>query len=173
MKHIAIILFVFLTMNLTSHSQELKTVKGMFFRQAFVKGKIYTVNETQPFAEAVVVEGNKIIYVGSDTGALDFITSNTAVIDLEGKLMLPGFNDSHLHFTSGGYYKLGINLRPAKSKEEFVKILEQYIQGGEERWVTGGRWDHESWEVIELPTNEWIDDFTQNTPVFISRIKNR
>lgn len=165
-----LIYFLFLIMLTNLQAQQLKIVKSQSFRKAFVKGKIYTVNEKQPYAEAVVVEGNKIIYVGSDTGALDFITSNTAVIDLEGKLMLPGFNDSHLHFTSGGYYKLGINLRPAKSKEEFVKILEQYIQGGEERWVTGGRWDHESWEVIELPTKEWIDDFTQNTPLFVSRI---
>jgi predicted amidohydrolase YtcJ len=170
MKQFIILLFIFLIINLTSHSQELKTVKGMKHRTAFMKGKIYTLNEKQPYAEVVVVEGNKIIYVGSDTGALEFITSDTKLVDLKGKLMLPGFNDSHLHFTSGGYYLLGINLRPAKSKEEFINILEQYIQGREERWITGGRWDHESWEVIELPTKEWIDDFTQNTPVFVSRI---
>jgi predicted amidohydrolase YtcJ len=184
MKQIIILLFIFLTMNPTSHSQELKAVKSQFFRTAFVKGKIYTVNEKQPYAEAVVVEGNKIIYIGSDTGALDYITADTKLIDLEGKLMLPGFNDSHLHFVSGGDYLLGINLRPAKSKEEFVQILNEYINKRESpalsrtdgitqqpsRWVTGGRWDHEAWEVIQLPTKEWIDDFTQNTPVFISRI---
>jgi predicted amidohydrolase YtcJ len=184
MQQIKILLFIFLTMNLTSHSQELESVKGQFFRTAFVKGKVYTLNEKQPFAEAVVVEGNKIIYVGSDKGALDFITADTKVINLNGKLMLPGFNDSHLHFISGGEYLLGINLRPAKSKEEFISILKKYVEKRERqssfhqdgssplqhRWITGGRWDHEAWEVIELPTKEWIDYFTQNTPVIISRI---
>ena len=90
-------------------------------KKAFINGKIYTVNENQPYAEAVVVEGNKIKFVGSNKEANRLIDVNTEVIDLEGKLMLPGFNDSHLHFTSGGSYLLGINLRPAQSKEEFVK----------------------------------------------------
>jgi predicted amidohydrolase YtcJ len=184
MRQIIILLFIFSVINLTSHSQELKSVKGMYHRAAFVKGKIYTVNENQPFAEAVIVEGSKIIYVGSDKGALDFITADTKVVDLKGKLMLPGFNDTHLHFVSGGEYLLGINLRPAKSKEEFVQILKDYVEMREGpdslrqdgtlpqlgRWVNGGRWDHESWEVIELPTKVWIDDVTQKTPVFISRI---
>ncbi len=86
--------------------------------KAFINGKIYTVNEKQPYAEAVVVEGNKIIYVGSESGARKYIDAKTEVTDLEGKLMLPGFNDSHLHFTSGGNYLLGINLRPALSAKK-------------------------------------------------------
>ena len=91
--------------------------------KAFINGKIYTVNENQPYAEALVIEGNIIKYVGSESGAQEYITSETEVIDLDGKLMLPGFNDSHLHFLSGGHYLLGINLRPALSKEEFVNII--------------------------------------------------
>ena len=96
-------------------------------RTAFINGKIYTVNEKQPYAEAVIVEGNKIKLVGTTQEARKFIDSSTEVIDLEGKLLLPGFNDSHLHFTSGGHYLLGINLRPALSKEEFVEMIESYI----------------------------------------------
>jgi len=139
-------------------------------KTAFTNGKIYTVNQQQPTAEAVVVEDNKIIFVGSNDVAKKMIDASTKIIDLNGKLMLPGFNDSHLHFTSGGYYLLGINLRKAKSKEEFVSILKEYIKNREGRWVTGGRWDHESWNVKNVPTKELIDDFTTNTPVFVSRI---
>lgn len=87
--------------------------------------------------------------------------------------MLPGFNDSHLHFTSGGNYLLGINLRPALNKEEFVEIIETYILRRslpESNWITGGRWDHELWPDKTLPTKELIDPFTENTPVFVSRI---
>jgi len=140
---------------------------------AFINGKIYTVNENQPYAEAVIVEKNKIKFVGSTGEAKKFIDGQTEVIDLEGKLMLPGFNDSHLHFTSGGQYLLGINLRPALSKEEFAEIIQSYIIKRSlpvSAWITGGRWDHELWSDKILPTRELIDPITENTPVFVSRI---
>ena len=140
---------------------------------AFINGKIYTVNENQPYAQAVVVEGNKIKFVGSTSDSRKFVDASTEVIDLEGKLLLPGFNDSHLHFTSGGQYLLGIYLRPALSKEEFVEIIQSYILKRSlpvSTWITGGRWDHELWPDKSLPTKELIDPFTENTPVFVSRI---
>jgi len=142
-------------------------------KKAFINGKIFTVNQKQPYAETVLVEGNKIKFVGSDKEANRLIDASTEVIDLEGKLMLPGFNDSHLHFTSGGSYLLGINLRPALSKEEFVQIIEEYIIHRSlpiSSWITGGRWDHELWPDKSLPTKELIDPVTENTPVFVSRI---
>jgi predicted amidohydrolase YtcJ len=139
-------------------------------KKAFINGKIYTVNEKQPYAEAVVIEGNNIIYVGSEKGADKYTDAGTEVIDLKGKLMLPGFNDSHLHFTPGGKYLLGINLRPALSKEEFVNILKEYAKGKVDRWITGGRWDNELWPDKSFPTKEAIDSVTGNTPVFVSRI---
>jgi predicted amidohydrolase YtcJ len=140
-------------------------------KKAYINGKIYTVNEKQPYAEMVMTEGNKITYVGKTN--LNIIDAQTSVYDLEGKLMLPGFNDSHLHFTSGGQYLLGINLRPALSKEEFVEMIQSYILKRSlpvETWITGGRWDHELWPDKSLPTKELIDPFTENTPVFVSRI---
>lgn len=139
-------------------------------RKAFINGKVYTVNEKQPYAEAVVTEDNKILFVGSESDAQKYIDGNTEKIDLNGRLMLPGFNDAHLHFTSGGHYLLGINLRPALSKTEFVNIIKNYIIGREGLWVTGGRWDHEQWQDKSLPTKELIDSVTKNTPVFVSRI---
>ena len=144
-------------------------------KTAFINGKIYTVNEKQPYAEAVVTEDNKIIFVGSNEDAKKFIDASTKVIDLNGKLMLPGFNDSHLHFVHGGRYLLGINLRPAKSKEEFVKILKDYVKtrkdssGNVNRWITGGNWDHEQWQDKTMPEKELIDSITEDIPVFISR----
>jgi len=137
-------------------------------KKAFINGKIYTVNEKQPYAEMVMTEGNKITYAGKTN--LNIIDAQTSVYDLEGKLMLPGFNDSHLHFTSGGQYLLGINLRPALSKEDFVFILKNYVKGKEDRWITVGRWDHELWLDKTLPTKELIDSVTPNTPVLLSRI---
>ncbi|UCH65350.1 MAG: amidohydrolase [Ignavibacterium sp.] len=170
MKQITILLFIFLTMNITSHSQELKSVKGMYQRTAFIKGKIYTVDDNQPYAESVVVEGNKIIYVGSEKGALDYITAQTKLVDLEGKLMLPGFNDAHLHMMNGGFYTIGVDLRPAKSLIEFSKILENYVKKYPGRWVTQGRWDNEKWNDNALPTKDNIDEFSKETPILVKRI---
>jgi predicted amidohydrolase YtcJ len=177
-------LLVVLIIHTFIHSS-IHTIMAQSKQSAFINGKIYTVNEKQPYAEAVVVEGNKIKYVGSESGAQKFINSRTEVIDLGGKLMLPGFNDSHLHFTSGGNYLLGINLRPALSREEFVKIISDYVNGKEGHpspfrqdgtsprsgeWITGGRWDHELWQDKSLPAKELIDSVTRGTPVFVSRI---
>jgi predicted amidohydrolase YtcJ len=162
MKWLLIFLLIFTYFNPKIFPQQMKT--------AFINGKVFTVNDNQPYAEAVVVEDGLIKFVGSTNKANKYIDYQTEVIDLQGKLMLPGFIDSHLHFISGGYYLLGINLRPALSKEEFVFILKDYVKGKEGRWVTGGRWDHESWQDISLPTKELIDSITANTPVFVSRI---
>ena len=142
---------------------------GQSNMKAFINGKIYTVNDKQPMAEAVVTEGNKILFVGSNEEAKKLVTNSTEVIDLKGKLMLPGFIDDHTHFVSGGFYLQGIDLRPAKSTTEFENILKDYVAAREGKWVTGGNWDHEAWEVKDLPTKEMIDNFTPNTPVFVDR----
>jgi predicted amidohydrolase YtcJ len=173
MKNLSKTFFAILLLNLAILQSYNISVQAQTMKKAFINGKIYTVNEKQPYAEAVVTEANKIIYVGSESGAQKFINSDTEIIDLKGKLMLPGFNDSHLHFISGGNYLLGINLRPALSKEEFANILRDYISNRrlpDSIWITGGRWDHELWPDKSLPTKELIDSISPNTPVFVSRI---
>lgn len=139
-------------------------------KTAFINGNVYTVNEKQPMAQAVVIEGNKIIFVGSTEDSKKFIDPDTKVTDLGGKLMLPGFIDNHVHFISGGFYLLGIDLRPANSTIEFRNILRDYKNKYPTKWITGGYWDHEKWEVKELPTKEMIDDITPETPVFVERL---
>ena len=139
-------------------------------KKAFINGNIYTVNEKQPEAEAVLTEGSRITFVGTNDEVNSRIDNNTEVIDLGGKFMMPGFNDAHLHFLSGGFYLMGIDLRPAKSIKEFRQILSAYVKKFPGKWVTGGRWDHESWDVQKLPSKEDIDDITGETPVFVSRM---
>ncbi len=161
MKHLLILLFLIFTV-ISLEAQQMKT--------AFVNGKIYTVNEKQPLAETVIVEYNKIIFVGSNDEAKKLIDAATNIVDLKGKLMLPGFIDDHVHLISGGFYLLGIDLRPANSTTEFRKILKDYVDKYPNKWITGGYWDHEKWEKNELPTKEMIDDISPNTPVFVERL---
>lgn len=139
-------------------------------KTAFINGKIFTVNDNQPFAQSVVVQDNKIIFVGSDEDAKKFIDNNTQVVNLDGKLMLPGFNDNHVHFLTGGFYLLGIDLRPATSTSEFKQILKDYAKKYPAKWITGGYWDHEKWEVKDLPTKEMIDEVVSDQPVFVERL---
>jgi predicted amidohydrolase YtcJ len=158
-KLILVSIFILLTI---SGNAQLKKV-------AFINGKIYTVNSKQPLAQAVVTEGNKILFVGSDKDAKKYIDKKTKVIDLNGKLMLPGFIDGHTHFINGGFHLIGLKLHDLTSKKDFVEAIKNYVKGKEGRWITGGRWDHENWQDKTLPAKEMIDPFTPNTPVFLKR----
>jgi predicted amidohydrolase YtcJ len=145
------------------------TMEAQENKKAFINGVIFTVNSKQPLAEAVLTAGGKIIFVGSTAEVMKMTDNNTEVTDLGGKLLLPGFIDNHTHFSDGGFYLLGIDLRNAKSTAEFKKILKDYDRNNKPRWITGGYWDHEAWEVKNLPTKEMVDEAVPNTPVFISR----
>ena len=156
-----LLMFLAIILNKTGYTQTMK--------KAFINGKIYTVNDKQPLAEAVFIEDNKISFVGSNSEIKKLIDNTTEVVDLHGKLMLPGFIDDHTHFINGGHYLLGIDLRKAKSTSEFKNILKEYAEKNHGKWITGGNWDHEAWETKALPTKEMIDEFTNNTPVFVER----
>uniref|UniRef100_A0A7V3E7V0 Amidohydrolase n=1 Tax=Ignavibacterium album TaxID=591197 RepID=A0A7V3E7V0_9BACT len=160
MKQLVIFLIILLSVN--HQAQEMK--------KAFINAKVYTVNEKQPVAEAVVIESNKIIFVGTNAEASKMIDSNTEVIDLKGKFLMPGFIDNHVHFISGGHYLLGIDLRPAQSTNEFKTILKDYAKQHPGKWITGGYWNHENWEVKDLPTKEMIDEAVADQPVFVERL---
>jgi len=134
-------------------------------------GRVFTVEKSLPWAEAVAVRDGKIMAVGANAEVKKLIGKDTQTIDLHGKLVLPGFNDAHLHFASGGLYLLGIDLRPARDEKEFVSILKEYIKKlpkGE--WVTGGNWDHENWPSKKHPGKELIDAFTLDRPVLLQRL---
>ncbi len=136
-----------------------------------LNGKIFTVNKAQPWAQAVAIRDGKFVAVGKDGEIKKLIGKETEVIDLGGKLALPGFNDAHLHFTNGGLYLLGIDLRPARDEGEFVRILKEYIyKVPEGEWVTGGNWDHENWPSKKHPRKEMIDPITPDHPVLLSRL---
>ncbi|CUU10812.1 hypothetical protein JGI3_02049 [Candidatus Kryptobacter tengchongensis] len=134
----------------------------------FINGKIWTVDKTKPVAQAVAVLGDKIIAVGSNSEIKKLAGKNTQIVDLKGKLMLPGFIDDHTHFVSGGFQLMSVDLRDAKTPEEFALRIKEYAEKNPGKWITGGDWDHELWGG-ELPRKEWIDQYTQNTPVFVTR----
>lgn len=141
------------------------------YKKAFLNGKIYTLNPKQKWAEAVVVSNNTIVCVGTNKAAETHIDKFTEVIDLKNRLVLPGFIDSHAHVVMGGQFLLNVDLTLVKIKQEFCKKIKDYLdKTPKARWIVGGNWNHQNWNPIELPTKDWVDSFSQDRPVFISRM---
>ena len=136
-----------------------------------VNGKIWTGDPAHPELEAVAIADNRIVAVSSNEEISSWKRPGVPVVDLEGRRVLPGFNDAHVHFYSGGANLTGPQLRYAKSQEEFRKTLAIFAKHQPKgRWITGGNWDHENWTPAHLPTRELIDDATREQPVMIKRL---
>ncbi|HZQ24062.1 MAG TPA: amidohydrolase [Terriglobales bacterium] len=132
--------------------------------------KIWTVDKAQPTAQAVAVLGDRIVAVGSNAEVDAWRGSKTRVIDAQGKLLLPGFNDAHVHFVSGGAQLDSVQLNDVTSAQEFKRrIAERAANTPKGEWITGGDWDETKWSPPEFPTRELIDPVTPGTPVFVSR----
>jgi predicted amidohydrolase YtcJ len=131
---------------------------------------VYTVDKQQPKAEAVAVIGDRIVAVGSRADIDLWRGPRTKVIDAGGKLLLPGFNDAHVHFIQGGAQLEQVQLTDAATPEEFAKrIAAQVKKTPKDEWILGGRWDETKWPKPELPTKELLDSVTGNIPVFVDR----
>lgn len=136
-----------------------------------LNGKIWTVNPAQPQAEAVAVRAGRIAAVGSTAEIRKWAGPATQAIDLGGKLVVPGFNDAHVHFYSGGRNLASVQLRNARSQAEFRDRIRDFAaKQPEGRWILGGDWDHENWNPAGLPTRRLIDAATSKNPVFVSRL---
>lgn len=132
---------------------------------------IHTVNPKKPTANSVAMLNGRIVAIGSDADTKTWIGPATRVIDAKGKLVLPGFNDAHVHFLETGYQLSSVDLRNAKSPEEFVKRIKEFAAKlPKGRWITGGQWDHENWTPNNLPTAALIDAATPDNPVFVNRL---
>lgn len=132
--------------------------------------KIWTVDKSLPVAQAVTVIGDRIVAVGSNTDVEVWRGPHTQVIDAGGKLLLPGFNDAHVHFVSGGRQLDSIQLNDATSTQEFARrIGERAKVTPKGEWIEGGNWDETKWNPAEMPTKGLIDALTPDTPVFVSR----
>lgn len=124
-------------------------------------------------ADAVVINDKRIVFVGQMEIAraiAGMAGKNVKVIDAQGRLLLPGFNDAHVHFMDGGFSLANVNLRDADSPQEFswrIAAHAQTLPAG--KWITGGEWDHEQWPGAPLPSRDWIDCITPEHPVFVSR----
>lgn len=136
-----------------------------------LNAKVWTENPAQPTAQAVALDGSTILAVGSDAEIRKLAGPDTRVLDLGGRLLLPGFNDAHVHFLGGGESLIVVQLRDTKSQAEFRERIAQFartLPSG--AWIHDGVWDHQSWNPPQLPNHQLIDGVTGDHPAFLWRI---
>ncbi len=145
--------------------------EGNMVDLVLVNGKVWTGDAARPWAEAVAVRDGKIFAVGKTSELRPLAADGTKLVDLGGSLVLPGFIDSHTHFLAGGFALKSIQLREAKSRQDFVaRIAAEARELGSGRWILNGDWDHQQLTPVELPRRDWIDAVTPDNPVCINRL---
>jgi len=137
---------------------------------AIVNARIWTGDAQRPWADALLIRGERIEAVGSSAEVKKRAGANVKTIDAKGMMVTPGFVDAHVHFLDGGFALSSVQLRDAKTKETFIRRIKEFaatVPPG--TWILNGDWDHTSWGG-ELPERSWIDSVTPNNPVWINRL---
>ncbi len=118
---------------------------------AFVNGAVYTVDAARPWVRAVAVKGGRIVAIGDDDEVRDAIGHTTEIVDLRDRMLLPGFQDAHVHPPSGGLEMLQCSLSDAFELEQYERIVAEYARANPDiEWITGGGW--------------WMDVFPGGNP---------
>lgn len=137
---------------------------------AIVNARVWTGDARRPWADAVAVRGDRIAAVGSSAEIRKMSVASTRVIDAKGQMLVPGFEDAHVHFIDGGFRLASVQLRDAKTPAEFIARIKAFAATMPKgAWITGGDWDHEQWGGT-LPERGWIDSVTPDNPVWVNRL---
>jgi len=135
---------------------------------ALRNGAIYTVDGARSWAETVAIDDGRIVYIGNDAGAKDYIGPQTEVIDLEGRMVVPGMQDVHIHPISGGIEANGCDLNAATTVDEYLAIIKKYAdEHPNEPWIKGGGWSMASFGPGALARKELIDAIVPDRPVIL------
>jgi hypothetical protein len=135
---------------------------------AYLNASIWTGVPNAPHANALGIRGNRIAAVGEEA-VRAAIGPKTRTVDLAGAFVVPGFIDNHTHFLRSSQGLAQADLRLASTREELASLIAaSAAKLPEGAWLLGGNWDEQRWGG-ELPTREWIDSVTPNTPVAVVR----
>lgn len=138
-------------------------------------GNIYTVDKSNPTAQAIAIKGDRILLVGSDEAAKALAHDKTEFIDLKGQFAMPGFIEGHGHFGGLGSSLINLNFLQSKNWEEIVQAVAERAktaQPGE--WIIGRGWHQEKWDqtpqrqVLGYPYHDELSAVSPNNPVMLS-----
>jgi hypothetical protein len=161
---------LFFLLNLVSFSIPAQTVSQTNQQTSlvFVNGKIWTADEKQKRATALAVSGNKILAAGDDKTMRRFIGKETKVIDLKGRFVMPGINDSHIHFLGGSLGFFEVNLTGARSLEEMQRRVAKFAkENPNQEWITGAGWEYVYFPNKRLPTKSDLDAIVNDRPAYL------
>ncbi|MDJ0748351.1 MAG: amidohydrolase family protein [Woeseiaceae bacterium] len=140
-----------------------------FADSVYHTGRIYTVNDEQPWAQAVAIRNGKITYVGTDDAVRVHIGPDTAVFDLRGRMMLPGFQDAHVHPLYSGLEMLSCYLGEEESVEHYRTAIAACAANDPDReWITGGGWSMPAFGPGALASKKIIDELVPDRPVYLT-----
>jgi predicted amidohydrolase YtcJ len=138
-------------------------------------GKVLTVDDALPEAQAVAVRSERIIALGRAADMQPFVGPETQVVDLQGQLVVPGFVEGHGHFTGVGEAQLNLKLMPTTSWEQIVTMVAEAAKGAKPgEWILGRGWHQEKWttrpnpNVEGFPTHASLDAVSPNNPVLLT-----
>ena len=132
----------------------------------FTNAKVYTVNPDQKWAEAIAIRGNEIVYVGDADGTKALESKDTQVLDLDGKMVLPGFVSGHDHLIASNWTKAGVDLFSAQSKDDYLRMIREYAQAHpDDEIVFGYGWDRTTYGGF--PTAKELDSAVSDRPAMI------
>lgn len=133
--------------------------------------RIYTVDDVRPLAQAMAVRGGRLVFVGSDRGALAYRGSATRVVDLQGKTVIPGMVDAHAHLAGLGLTLRIVNLVGTKSLDEVIsRVAARAREVPAGTWILGRGWDQNDWSDTRFPTHEALSRAVPNHPVYLTRV---
>jgi predicted amidohydrolase YtcJ len=131
-----------------------------------INAKIYTVNEQKPWAEAVVIDDGKIIFVGDNQKALQHKNNNSQIKNMQGKMILPGFHDIHVHPVHAGVTYLQCNLSDIRGLENLLRMIKLCAKNNTNNdWVLGGGWAVDNFTANTLPDKKLLDQIIPNKPI--------
>ena len=143
-------------------------------RLVLTNGKIVTVNAEQPEAEALAIMGDTIAAVGSNADIAAYIGEATTVIDLDGRLAIPGFIEGHGHYMGLGESRLILDLTTAKSWQDIVDMVAEAAESSESgEWITGRGWHQEKWDSLPpytvdgVPSHHTLSEVSPDNPVLL------
>lgn len=140
----------------------------------FKNGNIVTMDRNMPKAEAMIIEGNKFKYVGTLVGAYEAMEDEDyKEVELEGKMVIPGLNDSHMHFLHYAKGLRSVNLIGTKSIKEIKERMYESIvnrKSGDLSWIEGEGWNHDYFEDVKrFPTKFDLDEISETVPMLVMR----
>jgi len=135
----------------------------------FRSGSIYTVDEQRPWAEAVAITDGRISYVGSNSGVDKYTGSDTTIVELDGRMMLPAFQDSHIHPIGAGIEASACNLNDLPGLAEYRSTIAGYAAANPDvPWILGGGWSMAVFGPGATPNRNIIDELVADRPVYLS-----